>query len=63
MESAALYNLAARFQAKALTILTVSDHLTSGEQTTAKERQTSFNQMIELALDTAIQAIADNPAQ
>lgn len=63
MESAALYTLAARFQAKALTILTVSDHLTSGEQTTAKERQTSFNQMIELALDTAIRAIDRNPAQ
>ncbi|MHB1683248.1 MAG: purine-nucleoside phosphorylase [Bacilli bacterium] len=63
MESAALYTLAARFQAKALTILTVSDHLTSGEQTTAKERQTSFNQMIELALDTAIRAIDSNPAQ
>lgn len=62
MESAALYTLAARFKAKALTILTVSDHLVSGEQTTAKERQTTFNQMIELALDTAIRANISTPA-
>lgn len=54
MESAALYTLAARFKTKALSILTVSDHLVTGEVTTAEERQTTFNQMIEIALETAI---------
>lgn len=54
MESAALYTLAARFNAKALSILTVSDHLVTGEVTTSEERQTTFNQMIEIALETAI---------
>ena len=54
MESAALYTLAAKFKAKALSILTVSDHLVTGEATTSEERQTTFNQMIEIALETAI---------
>lgn len=55
MESSALYTLAARYRAKALSILTVSDHLFSGEtDTTAEERQTTFNDMIEVALDAAI---------
>ncbi len=54
MESTALYTLAAKFGAKALSILTVSDHLVTGELTTAEERQTTFNQMIEVALDTII---------
>lgn len=56
MESAALYTLAAKFKAKALSILTVSDHLVTGEATTSEERQTTFNQMIEIALETAIQS-------
>ncbi|MEC0232366.1 purine-nucleoside phosphorylase [Paenibacillus alba] len=56
MESSALYTLAAKHQAKALSILTVSDHLFSGEaDTTAEERQTTFNDMIVVALETAIQ--------
>lgn len=54
METAALYTLAAKFGRKALSILTVSDHIVTGEATTAEERQTSFNEMIELALETAI---------
>ncbi|MHB1630393.1 MAG: purine-nucleoside phosphorylase [Bacilli bacterium] len=62
MESAALYTLSARFKARALAILTVSDHLVSGEQTTAEERQTSFSQMIELALDTALAENINTPA-
>ncbi len=53
MESAALYTLAAKFKRKALSILTVSDHLVTGEATTSEERQTTFNQMIEIALETA----------
>jgi purine-nucleoside phosphorylase len=52
MESAALYTLAAKFQAQALTVLTVSDNLVLGQSTTPEERQTSFGQMMELALET-----------
>lgn len=54
METAALYTLAAKFGRKALSILTVSDHIMTGEATTAEERQTTFNDMIELALETVI---------
>jgi purine-nucleoside phosphorylase len=54
MESAALYTIAARFGARALTILTVSDHIKRGEATTAQEREQTFSQMVEIALDTAI---------
>ena len=52
METAALYTLAAKFGAEGLSLLTVSDHVLTGEQTTSMERQTTFNQMIELALRT-----------
>lgn len=51
MESAALYMNAARAGKEALTILTVSDHLATGEQTTAEERERTFTKMIELALE------------
>lgn len=54
METAALYMTAARCRRNALGILTISDHLLTGESTTAEERQTSFTQMMELALETAI---------
>jgi purine-nucleoside phosphorylase len=54
MESAALYTLAAKFNRKALSVLTVSDHILTGEETTADERQTTFNDMIIVALDAAI---------
>jgi purine-nucleoside phosphorylase len=54
METAALYALAAKFGVQALSITTVSDHLLTGEQTTAQERQTSFNQMMEIALKTVV---------
>lgn len=54
METSALYTLAAKFNRRALSILTVSDHVFTGEQTTSEERQTSFQQMMELALETAI---------
>jgi len=50
MESAALYMTAARHKAKALCILTVSDHLLTKEATTAEERETSFTKMINIAL-------------
>ncbi len=54
MEAAALYMNAARLGGKALAICTVSDSLVTGEATTSDERQTSFTQMMELALETAI---------
>jgi purine-nucleoside phosphorylase len=54
MESAALYTLAARFRARALTILTVSDHIKTGERTSAEEREQTFGQMVEIALDTVV---------
>ncbi|WP_018217987.1 purine-nucleoside phosphorylase [Salinispora vitiensis] len=54
MESAALYTIAARFKARALTILTVSDHIRTGEKTTSQEREQTFSQMVEIALDTII---------
>ena len=56
MEAAALYLNAARCGKNALAICTVSDHLITGEETTAKERQTSFTAMMELALKTAVKA-------
>lgn len=54
MESAALYTIAARFKARALTILTVSDQIKTGEKTTSQEREQTFGQMVEIALDTII---------
>ncbi|MGD6857269.1 purine-nucleoside phosphorylase [Bacillus infantis] len=54
METAALYTLAAKFDRKALSVLTVSDHILTGEETTSQERQTTFNEMIEVALEAAI---------
>lgn len=54
MESAALYTLAAKYNRNALTVLTVSDHILTGEETTAEERQTTFNEMIEVSLEAAI---------
>ena len=53
MEAAALYITAARFKKKALAICTVSDHLITGESTSAEERQLSFTDMIKLALEVA----------
>jgi purine-nucleoside phosphorylase len=50
METAGLYTVAAKHGAKALTILTISDHLVTGELTTSEERQTTFKGMIEVAL-------------
>ena len=52
MESAALYTLAAKHGVEALAILTISDNLVTGEATSSKERETSFFDMMELALET-----------
>lgn len=54
MEAAAIYSAAAEFGAKALTICTVSDHIMSGEKTTCDERQNTFNEMIEIALESIL---------
>ncbi|MEV5964104.1 purine-nucleoside phosphorylase [Kribbella sp. NPDC051952] len=55
MEASALYTLAAKFGRRALGIMTVSDHLITKEETTAEERQTTFSEMITIALDAAIE--------
>ena len=55
METAGLYTLAAKYGAQALGLFTVSDHLLTGEVCTPEERQTSFDDMIHIALETAIQ--------
>lgn len=55
METPALYMNAAEAGKKALTILTCSDHLFKAQELSAQERQTSFTDMMEIALKTAIQ--------
>lgn len=54
MEAAGLYTIAAKFNVKALAILTISDSLVTGENTTADEREGSFSKMIEIALNTLV---------
>ncbi len=54
MESAALYTIAARFRARALTVLTVSDHIRTGEKATALEREQTFQHMVQIALDALL---------
>ena len=54
MEAAALYMNAARAGKKALAILTVSDHLLTGESLSSDDRQNSFTDMIKLSLEVAI---------
>ncbi|MWN31154.1 MULTISPECIES: purine-nucleoside phosphorylase [unclassified Gilliamella] len=54
MEVAGLYGIAQQFNIESLAILTVSDHCLTGEETTAEERQLTFNNMIKLALQVAI---------
>ncbi|WP_371156358.1 purine-nucleoside phosphorylase [Jannaschia sp. 2305UL9-9] len=53
MEAAELYNIAARHGCRALAVLTVSDHLLTHEALPASERQTSFGDMVEIALEAA----------
>ncbi len=54
MEAAGLYGVAAEYGAQALAILTVSDHIRTGEATSSDERQSTFNDMIEIALEAAL---------
>lgn len=51
MEAAGLYTIAAKYNVKALTILTISDSLVTGEQSTSEERETTFGEMAEIALN------------
>lgn len=53
MEAAELYTLAARYDRRALAVLTVSDHLITGEALPSDQRETSFGDMVEIALTAA----------
>ena len=53
METAELYNLALRYKRRALSILTISDHLQTGKSLSSEERESSFSDMVEIALEAA----------
>ncbi|MGP1356896.1 purine-nucleoside phosphorylase [Roseicyclus sp.] len=53
METAELYILAARYKVRALSVLTISDHLLTGEALPSADRQSSFSDMVEIALEAA----------
>jgi purine-nucleoside phosphorylase len=53
MEAAGLYGVAAETGARALTVLTVSDHIPSGAQLSAEDRQSTFDDMVRIALAAA----------
>jgi purine-nucleoside phosphorylase len=53
MEAAELYNLAHRYGRRALAVLTVSDHLVTGEALPSDQREKSFGDMVEIALEAA----------
>ncbi len=54
MEAAGLYGVAAERGARALAILTVSDHIRTGEATTSDEREKTFGEMVRVALDALV---------
>jgi len=54
MEASALYTIAASYGRRALAICTVSDHIVTGEETTAAEREQTFAAMVEIALAAAL---------
>jgi purine-nucleoside phosphorylase len=54
MEASALYTLAAKHGRRALAICTVSDHVVTGEETTAAEREQTFGEMVEIALTASL---------
>ncbi|HCM48338.1 MAG TPA: purine-nucleoside phosphorylase [Colwellia sp.] len=54
MEAAGLYSAAAEYGKKALAVLTVSDHIKTGEKTTSEERETTFKDMMELTLESLL---------
>lgn len=51
MEAAGIYGVAAEFGARALAVLTVSDHVRTGAQTSSQERERTFDEMVDIALD------------
>ena len=53
METAGLYTVAAKHNVNALSVLTISDSLVTGERSTSKERETTFKDMIEIAIELA----------
>ena len=53
MEAAELYTLALRYGCRALAVLTVSDHLLTGEALPSEDRENSFGDMVEIALNAA----------
>jgi purine-nucleoside phosphorylase len=54
MEAAGLYGVAAEYGANALAVLTISDHIRTGESTSSDERQTSFRDMMEITLESLL---------
>lgn len=54
METAALYTVAAKYKVDALAILTISDSLVTGEEISAKDREASLNDMMEIALGSIL---------
>jgi purine-nucleoside phosphorylase len=54
MEAAGLYGVAAEYGKKALAVFTVSDHIKTGEQTSADERESTFKDMMELTLESVL---------
>lgn len=54
MEAAGLYGIAAERGARALTILTVSDHILQGTEVSSEERQTTFDDMVRVALEALV---------
>lgn len=52
METAGLYTVAAKHKVQALSVLTISDSLVTGEHLPAKDREQSFSRMVEIALAT-----------
>jgi purine-nucleoside phosphorylase len=54
MEASALYTLAAQYKRRALAVCTVSDHIVTGEHTSARDRQETFTDMVGIALDAML---------
>jgi len=54
METAELYTLAARYGCRALAVLTISDHLITGDNLSSEDRQSSFADMVEIALEAGL---------
>jgi purine-nucleoside phosphorylase len=62
MESAVLYRIAMAHRARAVCVGMVSDHLLRHEEVSSTERETGFMAMAEIALETIVEVVADEPA-